>query len=118
MTAQSIIEHSPYFGRLIKLIRVSSDENPAYQGDAAPAKAQAISQEKPSQPKDESTDEKELLPQGDNEAPTEYPDVKTYEEAIAVLKSLGAKATQMRTIPMTKKLVEKMNISFPNYNFE
>lgn len=121
-TAQSIIEHSPYFGRLIKLIRVSSDE----KGDAAPAKAQAtarvqqpaISQEKPSQPKDESTDEKELLPQGDNEAPTEYPDVKTYEEAIAVLKSLGAKATQMRTIPMTKKLVEKMNISFPNYNFE
>ena len=106
-TVQSIIEHSPYFGRMIRLVRVNSDENNA----AAPvaAKTAPIVESKSAEP---------AFKDNGKETPKEYPDVKTYEEAISVLKSLGAKATQLRTIEAAKKFMSLNNISFPNYNFD
>lgn len=106
-TVQSIIEHSPYFGRMIRLVRVNSDENNA----AAPiaAKPAAVAAVKPAEP---------VETNDDMAAPKEYPDVKTYEEAISILKSLGAKATQLRSIEAAKKYMSQNNVTFPNYNFE
>lgn len=97
-TVQSIIEHSPYFGRMIRIVRTSSDENNAAAPEAAKPAAAAPAAEK-------------VI------APKVYPDVKTYEEAITVLKSLGAKATQLRSIEAAKKYMSQNNVTFPNYNF-
>ena len=94
-TEQSIIEHSPYFGGTIKLIQVYGNDSDA----AAPAPAPAVEAPKAAEPK-------------------VYPDVETYEQAVVVLKSLGAKATQLRSTDAIRKFMSTMNVSFPNYNFE
>lgn len=91
-TEQDIIEHSPYFGGIIKLLHVYGSIE-----EKAVAKSEAAT------PKNE---------------PKVYEDVETYEQAITVLKSLGAKATQLRSVDAIKKLMASMNVSFPNYNFE
>lgn len=99
-TVQSIIEHSPYFGRMIRIIRVSSDGQKPEPVAAAPAPAA------------------ESAAAQDPEAEKVYPDVKSYEEAISCLKSLGAKATQLRSVEAAKKFMSQKNVTFPNYNFE
>lgn len=48
---------------------------------------------------------------------TEYPDVKTIEQARAVLKSLGAKATVLTKPEGMIDFMHKQGISFPNFNF-
>lgn len=109
-TVQSIIEHSPYFGRMIRIIRVSSDGQKPEPVAAAPAPAAA--------PIKKAAPAAEGAAAQDPEAEKVYPDVKTYEEAISCLKSLGAKATQLRSVEAAKKFMSQKNVTFPNYNFE
>lgn len=105
-TVQSIIEHSPYFGRMIRLVRVNSDESTSHSPvERRPAAASV---------KEAASDAADTA----KEAPKVYADVKSYEEAISVLKSLGAKATQLRSVEAAKKYMAQNNVSFPNYNFE
>lgn len=106
-TVQNIIEHSPYFGRMIRIVRVNSDENNA--PTPVVAKPTAVVENKPAET---------VETKADKETPKVYPDVKTYEEAISVLKSLGAKATQLRSVDAAKKYMSQNSVTFPNYNFE
>lgn len=92
-TEQSIIEHSPYFGGIIKLMEVYAT---ADTKNSAPIM-------------------KEENPRAEAKV---FEDVTTYEQALTVLKSLGAKATQLRSIDAVKRLMANLNVSFPNYNFE
>lgn len=98
-TEQSIIENSPYFNKLVRLVETyGSDEKEA---GAKSAKKQEASKEA-----------------AVSNEPRVYEDVATYEDAIKVLKALGAKATQLKSPEAAKKAMATMNISFPNYNFE
>lgn len=97
-TAQAIIERSSYFGTIIKLIEV-------YGTDSAPKKNEA--------------EEEFVMPVAINEKKAQvFEDVTTYEQAIAKLKALGVKATQLRSTAAIQKAMVVLNISFPNYSFE
>ena len=45
---------------------------------------------------------------------TAVPDVTTKEEAVAYLKSKGAKAVQLRDDEAIKRFMAKVGVSFPN----
>lgn len=105
-TAQMIIEKSPYFGKSIKLQSVYGVDNKtkavAKTADApAPVKA------------------KKPVIEGENAGKNAkiFPDVTTYEQAIQALKSLGAKATQLRGVPAIQKTMVTLGVEFPNYKF-
>ena len=90
-TEQSIIEDSPYFGGLIKLLRVYGREG----SEVSPA----LATEKP---------------EAAEVVLTAVPDVTTKEEAVAYLKSKGAKAVQLRDDEAIKRFAAKVGVSFPN----
>ena len=55
----------------------------------------------------------------ENSEKKEYPEVKTFDEAVAVLKSLpGVKATTLRTHSSAQKVAAINGIVFPNYNWD
>lgn len=92
-TEQEIIENSQYFGRLIKLLRVYNNEGAGISPAAATEKAAGAVVQK-----------------------TSVPEVTTQEEAVAYLKSKGAKATDLRSAEAIKKFADKIGVSFPNLN--
>lgn len=100
---QAIIEKSQFFPTLIKLIRVHAEPEVAQSTEAKSAKA------KPEVvvPEEEKTKELQV-----------FESVTTFEEAVGVLKKMGAKATQLRSPETIKKAMVTMNISFPNYELD
>lgn len=92
-TQQAIIEDSPLFGGKIKLLRV-------YRGGSEQIAAPLA------------TDK----PNGAEITKVNVPEVETREQAIAYLKSKGAKATQLRDDEAIKKFAEKIGVIFPNLN--
>lgn len=104
-TIQNIIEHSKYFGRLIRIVRSSGNAAATPKPIAKVSKTTAAPEPVEEAPKEEA-------------AIKEMPEVTTYEEAISSLKALGAKATQLKSIASAKKFMEQHNVIFPNYNFE
>lgn len=90
-TEQAIIEDSPLFGGLIKLIR-------SYDNGGGEVAA-PLATDKPAAA--------ELQP-------TSIPEITTKEEAIAYLKSKGVKATQLRDDEGIKKSAARIGVSFPS----
>ena len=89
---QAIIESSQDFGKNILLLQTIGDAETA----TAPVKKDTEPQET-----------------------RQYPDVTSYEEAVAILKSIpGVKAVQLRNPELVKKLAATKGIEFPNYNFD
>ena len=97
---QQIIENSPLFGKRIFLYRTYGqpeevvEERKVQTPADAPSQAAAVKET------------------------TEYPEVTTYEDAIAVLKGIeGVKATQLRSRVSAKSVAEVHGIIFPNFEF-
>lgn len=100
---QDMIEDSPYFGKMIKLVKVYGTNNPSRE-EAAPKKA-------PAKPV------KKAEPVEEEVIPTEYPDVTTKEQLIAAVKAHGAKANILADEAKIKKFAANKGLSFPNYQF-
>ena len=95
---QQIIENSPLFGKRLFLYRTYGqpeevvEERKVQTPADAPSQAPAVKET------------------------TEYPEVTTYEDAIAVLKGIdGVKATQLRSRVSAKSVAEVHGIIFPNF---
>ena len=105
---QQIIENSPLFGKRIFLYRTYGQPEEVVEERKVQAPADAPSQTTADAP---------------SQAPvvketTEYPEVTTYEDAIAVLKGIdGVKATQLRSRVSAKSVAEVHGIIFPNFEF-
>ena len=85
---QAIIENSPMFGRMIRLIRcIGSDETPTAKSSAAPAPAPALEN---------------------------HPEITSKDEAVAFLKAHGAKATNLKDDESIMKFAAKIGVRFPN----
>lgn len=82
---QGIIESSKEFGHLIKLIRVTEEPT---EKKAAAKKAPAL---------------------------TAHPEITSKEDAVAFLKSQGAKAVNLKDDDAIMSYAEKIGVSFPNY---
>ena len=105
-SVQDMIESSPMFGRTIKLVKVYGNEAPKEEAPA-PAPKKAAAKPAPA-PK----------PEPEAEAvPTEYPEVTTKEQLVAVVKSLGAKANVLTDDAKLNKFITTKGLSFPNYQF-
>ena len=112
-TEQDMIESSPYFGHKIILHRVYGEPEPEVAPAPAPQPAAAPAPAK-------SAPAPEVAPTAVAETPVEYkeyPEVRSIEDARALLKSLGAKATQLAQETSMKKFMEKNHIKFPNFAF-
>ena len=97
---QQIIENSPLFGKRIFLYRTYGQPEEVVEERKVQTPADAPSQT----PAVKET--------------TEYPEVTTYEDAIAVLKGIdGVKATQLRSRVSAKSVAEVHGIIFPNFEF-
>lgn len=92
-TEQAIIEDSPLFGSLIKLLRVYGEEGKPVAAPLATEK-----------------------PDGAEVVKNEVPEVTTKEEAIAYLKAKGAKAVQLRSNEGIRSCADQLGIIFPNLN--
>ena len=105
---QQIIENSPLFGKRIFLYRTYGQPEEVVEERKVQAPADAPSQ---------------ALADASSQTPavketTEYPEVTTYEGAIAVLKGIeGVKATQLRSRVSAKSVAEVHGIIFPNFEF-
>ena len=105
---QQIIENSPLFGKRIFLFRTYGQPEEVVEERKVQTPADAPSQTSANAP---------------SQAPavketTEYPEVTTYEDAIAVLKGIeGVKATQLRSRVSAKSVAEVHGIIFPNFEF-
>ena len=112
-TEQEMIENSPLFGRTIKLVRVEKVEAPVaapVQKPAAPRKPAAPKKPAPEEP---APGEPEEAAPAAELAVEEHPEVTTKEAAVALLKSKGAKATDL-TDEKYLKYAAKIGVSFPN----
>ena len=97
---QQIIENSPLFGKRIFLYRTYGQPEEVVEERKVQTPADVPSQT----PAVKET--------------TEYPEVTTYEDAIAVLKGIeGVKATQLRSRVSAKSVAEVHGIIFPNFEF-
>ena len=105
---QQIIENSPLFGKRIFLYRTYGQPEEVVEERKVQTPADAPSQTSADAP---------------SQAPavketTEYPEVTTYEDAIAVLKGIeGVKETQLRSRVSAKSVAEVHGIIFPNFEF-
>lgn len=105
---QQIIENSPLFGKRIFLYRTYGQPEEVVEERKVQTPADAPSQTPANAPSQTPT-VKET---------TEYPEVTTYEDAIAVLKGIdGVKATQLRSRVSAKSVAEVHGIIFPNFEF-
>lgn len=105
---QQIIENSPLFGKRIFLYRTYGQPEEVVEERKVQTPADAPSQTSVDAPS-QTTAVKET---------TEYPEVTTYEDAIAVLKGIeGVKATQLRSRVSAKSVAEVHGIIFPNFEF-
>jgi len=87
---QAIIENSDLFGRRIFLLNAFGNESERREQD-----------------------NEVTLSSG-----TEHPEVTSWEEAVSVLKSMGAKAVNLRTRESAKGFASTHGVVFPNYNYE
>ena len=102
---QDMIESSPMFGRTIKLVKIYGNDSSKEEAPAlAPKKAVAKPAPAPE-------------PEEKVEMPTEYPEVTTKEQLVAVVKSFGAKAGVLADEAKLKKFIATKGLSFPNYQF-
>lgn len=105
---QQIIENSPLFGKRIFLYRTYGQPEEVMEERKVQTHADAPSQA-PADAPSQTPAVKET---------TEYPEVTTYEDAIAVLKGIeGVKATQLRSRVSAKSVAEVHGIIFPNFEF-
>ena len=105
---QQIIENSPLFGKRIFLYRTYGQPEEVVEERKVQTPADAPSQTSANAPS-QTPAVKET---------TEYPEVTTYEDAIAVLKGIeGVKATQLRSRLSAKSVAEVHVIIFPNFEF-
>ena len=105
---QQIIENSPLFGKRIFLYRTYGQPEEVVEERKVQTPAVAPSQT-PADAPSQAPAVKET---------TEYPEVTTYEDAIAVLKGIeGVKATQLRSRVSAKSVAEVHGIIFPNFEF-
>ena len=105
---QQIIEDSPLFGKRIFLYRTYGQPEEVVEERKVQTPADAPSQTSVDAPS-QTPAVKET---------TEYPEVTTYEDAIAVLKGIdGVKATQLRSRVSAKSVAEVHGIIFPNFEF-
>lgn len=105
---QQIIENSPLFGKRIFLYRTYGQPEEVVEERKVQTPADAPSQTSANAPS-QTPAVKET---------TEYPEVTTYEDAIAVLKGIeGVKATQLRSRVSAKSVAEVHGIIFPNFEF-
>ena len=105
---QQIIENSPLFGKRIFLYRTYGQPEEVVEERKVQTPADAPSQA-PADAPSQTPAVKET---------TEYPEVTTYEDAIAVLKGIdGVKATQLRSRVSAKSVAEVHGIIFPNFEF-
>ena len=111
-----MIEGSQFYGKTIKLYKVYGSEEPEVKKPVNPSKNAPSRTVKPAEmpavphmdaepSENASAADKELK---------EYPDVTNIEEARMVLKSLGAKATQLKESAI-RKTMDQLGVSFPNY---
>ena len=105
---QQIIENSPLFGKRIFLYRTYGQPEEVVEERKVQTPADAPSQA-PANAPSQTPAVKET---------TEYPEVTTYEDAIAILKGIeGVKATQLRSRVSAKSVAEVHGIIFPNFEF-
>ena len=105
---QQIIENSPLFGKRIFLYRTYGQPEEVVEERKVQTPADAPSQTSANAPS-QTPAVKET---------TEYPEVTTYEDAIAVLKGIeGVKVTQLRSRVSAKSVAEVHGIIFPNFEF-
>lgn len=105
---QQIIENSPLFGKRIFLYRTYGQPEEVMEEQKVRTHSDAPSQAPVDAPS-QTPAVKET---------TEYPEVTTYEDAIAVLKGIeGVKATQLRSRVSAKSVAEVHGIIFPNFEF-
>lgn len=105
---QQIIENSPLFGKRIFLYRTYGQPEEVVEDRKVQTSVDAPSQA-PADAPSQTPAVKET---------TEYPEVTTYEDAIAVLKGIeGVKATQLRSRVSAKSVAEVHGIIFPNFEF-
>lgn len=105
---QQIIENSPLFGKRIFLYRTYGQPEEVVEERKVQTPVDAPSQTSADAPS-QTPAVKET---------TEYPEVTTYEGAIAVLKGIeGVKATQLRSRVSAKSVAEVHGIIFPNFEF-
>ena len=105
---QQIIENSPLFGKRIFLYRTYGQPEEVVEERKVQTPADVPSQT-PADVPSQAPAVKET---------TEYPEVTTYEDAIAVLKGIeGVKATQLRSRVSAKSVAEVHGIIFPNFEF-
>lgn len=105
---QQIIENSPLFGKRIFLYRTYGQPEEVVEERKVQTPADA-----PSQASAEAPSQTPAVKET-----TEYPEVTTYEDAIAVLKGIeGVKATQLRSRVSAKSVAEVHGIIFPNFEF-
>ncbi len=104
---QAMIENSDLYGGTIRLVKVYGDENEA----AAPAAEEDAPKQvaKPAK--------KVAAAAASTGAETkDYPEVTTKEEAYAILKSLGAKAVELKDTASFKATMNKYNVTFSNFS--
>lgn len=105
---QQIIENSPLFGKRIFLYRTYGQPEEVVEERKVQTPAVA-----PSQAPADAPSQTQVVKET-----TEYPEVTTYEDAIAVLKGIdGVKATQLRSRVSAKSVAEVHGIIFPNFEF-
>ena len=105
---QQIIENSPLFGKRIFLYRTYGQPEEVVEERKVQTPADA-----PSQAPADAPSQTQVVKET-----TEYPEVTTYEDAIAVLKGIdGVKATQLRSRVSAKSVAEVHGIIFPNFEF-
>lgn len=105
---QQIIENSPLFGKRIFLYRTYGQPEEVVEERKVQTPADA-----PLQAPVDAPSQTQVVKET-----TEYPEVTTYEDAIAVLKGIeGVKATQLRSRVSAKSVAEVHGIIFPNFEF-
>lgn len=119
---QTIIENSPQFGHRIFLrntFEIPGTTPKKVAAKPATVPAEDVEQESPAG--EEKSPEVQESPTGESKSHEvqEYPEVKSFEEAVAVLKAIpGVKVASLRTPASAKKVAALNAVSFPNYNFE
>lgn len=106
---QLIIENSHMFGRRIFLDRT--------YGTAEVKPATTTTTKKEESPATE-VEEEETDEVSSSVSITEYPEVTTFDGAVAVLKANGVKAVSLRTKAAARRAAASLGIAFPNYSFD
>lgn len=109
---QLIIENSHMFGRRIFLDRTYGT------AEVKPATTTTTTTTKKEESPAAEIEEKETGGVSSSASITEYPEVTTFDGAVAVLKANGVKAVSLRTKAAARRAAASLGIAFPNYSFD